>query len=143
LDLGTEKALVEGLVHISELSWEKTAKVSDVIHEGDKVKVRVLGARDGRLSLSIKHAMEDPWDKFVKKFKVEDRFKGKVMKLSDFGIFVQIVPGVEGLVHMTKIPPATRFNVGDEVNCYIEELDIVTKKVGLGLVLSAKPVGYK
>jgi len=143
LDLGSEKALVEGLVHISELSWEKTAKVSDVVKEGDKVKVRVIGARDGRLSLSIKYALEDPWDKFVKKFKAEDRFKGKVTKLSDFGIFVQIVPGVEGLVHMTKIPPATRFSVGDEINCYIEELDKTTKKVGLGLVLSTKPVGYK
>jgi small subunit ribosomal protein S1 len=143
LDLGKEKALVEGLVHISELSWEKTARVSDVVKVGDKVKVRVIGARDGRLSLSIKHGEADPWDNFVKKFKVEDKFKGKVMKLSDFGIFVQIIPGVEGLVHMTKIPPATKFTVGQEVNCYIEELNVASKKVGLGLVLTSKPVGYK
>ena len=143
LDLGSEKALVEGLVHISELSWEKTAKVSDVVKMGDKVKVRVIGARDGRLSLSIKHGEADPWDNFVTKFKVEDKFKGKVAKLSDFGIFVQIVPGVEGLVHMTKIPPATKFTVGQEVNCYIEELNVASKKVGLGLVLTSKPVGYK
>lgn len=143
LDLGKEEALVEGLVHISELSWEKTVRVSDVIKVGDKVKVRVIGARDGRLSLSIKHGQADPWDNFVKKFKVEDKFKGKVTKLSDFGIFIQIVPGVEGLVHMTKIPPATKFTVGQEVNCYIEELNIASKKVGLGLVLTSKPVGYK
>ncbi|MFH1971228.1 MAG: S1 RNA-binding domain-containing protein [Patescibacteria group bacterium] len=138
-----KKVEVEGLVHISEIAWEKVRKVTDILKEGDKVKVKVLEVRDGRLSLSIKHAQKDPWDDIAKKYKQEQKIKGSVTKVSDFGIFVQIEPGVEGLVHITKIPPATKFNIGDKVNCYIEEVDSKEKRISLGITLTAKPINYK
>lgn len=144
LHLGkADGAFVEGLVHISELSWSKVGATSDVVKEGDKVKVKVLGARDGKLSLSIKQALVDPWEGADKKYKKENQVKGKVTRVSDFGIFVQVEPGIEGLVHITQIPPGKRFNEGDEVECYVQEIDTKNKKMSLGLVLTSKPIGYK
>ena len=138
-----DKYEVEGLVHISESSWEKISNPADVFKVGETVEVKVLEAREGKLSLSIKQAGKDPWESEVKKLKVEDKVKGTVSKISDFGTFIKIARGVEGLIHITKIPPAMKFNVGDEVNCYIEEIDLKNKKISLGIVLSAKPIGYK
>jgi ribosomal protein S1 len=134
---------VEGLVHISEISWDKVDKPSDVLKEGDKVKVKAIGKKGGRLSLSMKHAQKDPWESAEKKYKKDNKVKGKVVRLSDFGVFVQLEPGIEGLIHLTKIPPGKRYERGQEVNCYIEEANISSRKISLGLVLTAKPVGYK
>ncbi len=138
-----EQTQVEGLVHVSELSWEKNIKPEDVVKEGQEVRVKVLGLRDGKLSLSMKQAQKDPWEAEAAKFKVEDKLKGKVTKQSDFGVFVELTPGVEGLIHVTKIPPATNLEKGKEVDVYIEEIDTKKKKISLGLVLTSKPIGYK
>jgi small subunit ribosomal protein S1 len=135
--------MVEGLVHISELSWGKVAHTSDVVAEGDKLKVKVIGVKDGRLSLSIKQAQKNPWDEAETKYKPETKVKGKVVKVSDFGVFVQLEPGIEGLVHITQIPPGKKLNEGDEINCYVQDLDTKAKKLSLGLVLTSKPIGYK
>ena len=139
-----EKKLdIEGLVHVSELSWEKVEKPSESFKKGQKVEVKVLAARGGKLSLSIKQAGKDPWEKAAQKYKVEEKIKGKIVRVSDFGVFVQLEPGIEGLIHITKIPPARHLKVGDEVQCYIEEIDSKEKRISLGLVLTSKPVGYK
>ncbi len=136
-------AFVEGLVHISELSWGRVEKVSDIVEKGDKVKIKIIGKNAGKLAFSIKQALKDPWEEAVKKYKPEDKVKGKVVRISDFGAFVELEPGVEGLIHITKIPPATRLSEGTEVNCYIEEIDTKSKRLSLGLVLTSKPLGYK
>jgi small subunit ribosomal protein S1 len=133
----------EGLVHISEMAWGRIEKVGDVAREGDKVKVKVLTKKDNKLALSLKQAQKNPWEEAVKKYKPESKIKGKVTRISDFGIFVELEPGVEGLVHITKIPPTVRFKEGETVNCLIEEVDDKAKKISLGLVLTAKPIGYK
>ncbi len=138
-----DKITVEGLVHFSELSWDKSGKPSDYLSEGDKVKVKVIGVKQGKLALSIKQAAEDPWSTASKKYKVEDKFKGKVSRISDFGAFVVLEPGIEGLIHITKIPPAQKIKVSDTVHCYIEEIDPENRKISLGLVLTSKPVAYK
>ncbi len=143
VEIVVKKNKLEGLVHISETSWDKANKPEDMFKIGQKVEVKVLGLHDGKLSLSIKQAEKDPWTDVANKFKVEDKLKGKVTRNSDFGTFVQIAPGIEGLIHITKIPPATKLGVGDELNVYIEEIDTRNKKISLGLVLSVKPVGYK
>src|SRR5258708_4610715 len=143
VEIDIKKIKVEGLVHISEASWEKSSTPSEMFKVGQKVEVKVLGQHNGKLSLSIKQAEADPWIDASKKFKVEDKVKGKITRNSDFGTFVAIAPGIEGLIHITKIPPATKLNVGDEVNVYIEEIDMKNKKIGLGIMLTAKPVGYK
>lgn len=141
--LGKKKAHIEGLVHVSEIAWGKTNLPSDVLKVGDKVQVKVLASRDGKLALSIKQALKDPWSEVEKKYKVDDKVTGKVARISDFGVFVELEPGVEGLIHVTKIPPTKKFNLGDEVKCTIEEVNVKEKRIALGLVLTSIPVGYK
>lgn len=143
LEIPKSKAKIEGLVHISEMAWGRVEKVQDVVQVQDKVKVKVLGLHDGKLALSIKQALKDPWTDVDKKYKKGAHAKGKVTRISDFGAFVELEPGVEGLVHITKIPPTLKFSEGDGVNCFIEEVDPQARKLSLGLVLKAKPIGYK
>lgn len=139
----TKEIFVEGLVHISEFSWGKTKNPFDLVEVGDKIKVKVIGAREGKLALSIKAAQEDPWDKAPDKYKPEDRLEGTITRISDFGIFVEVEPGIEGLIHTTKIPPGKKFSEGEKVKCYVENLDTKAHKLSLGLVLTSKPIGYK
>ncbi|MFZ5933020.1 MAG: 30S ribosomal protein S1 [Patescibacteria group bacterium] len=143
LDLGKKDVSIEGLVHISELSWGKVESVEEAVSEGDKVKVKVLGIKDGKISLSVKAAQKDPWEEIDKKYSIEAKVKGKVTRVSDFGAFVEVEPGIEGLIHITNIPPGQRLAEGQEVNCYVQDLDPKAKKLSLGLVLTTKPVGYK
>lgn len=138
-----EKAEVEGLVHVSELSFSRVNLPSDVIKVGDKVEVKVLAAHEGKLALSIKQAKKDPWLDIDKKFKAEDKVTGRVVRISDFGAFVELIPGVEGLIHITQIPPTLKLVVGAEVKCTIEEVNMKDKRIALGLVLTTAPVGYK
>lgn len=142
LSIPKSEVSVEGLVHISEISWGRIEKVSDYFTEGDKVKVKVIKVTE-KLALSIKQAKKDPWSEADKNYKRGSNIKGKVTRISDFGVFIELEPGVEGLVHMTKIPPTVKFNEGQEVNCAIEEIDSKVRKISLGLVLTSKPVGYK
>lgn len=138
-----EKAHVEGLVHVSELSYSKVNLPSDVISVGDKVKVKVLAAHEGKLALSIKHALKDPWSDVESKYKTESKVSGKVVRISDFGVFVELEPGIEGLIHITKIPPTHKLALGQEVKCVIEDINLKDKRISLGLVLTTIPVGYK
>ncbi len=138
-----KKVPVEGLVHVSELSWEKVSDSKEIVTEGEKVKVKIIGKKDDKLSLSMKQAKKDPWENAVKKYKKDKKLKGKVVRLSDYGVFVQLEPGVEGLIHMTKIPPATKLEEGKQVDVYVERIDPEARKLSLGLVLTTKPIGYK
>lgn len=140
---GVKKAELEGLVHVSELSYSKVALPSDVVAEGDKVKVKVIALKDGKIALSMKQALKDPWSGVEGKYKAEDKVTGKVVRISDFGVFVELEPGVEGLIHITKIPPTHKLETGQEVKCTIEEVNLKDKRISLGLVLTSIPVGYK
>ncbi len=140
---GKKKVEIEGLVRVSEISWEKFKKIEDVIKEGDKVKVKVIEIKEDKFALSIKQAQKDPWEEVAKKYTPEMKLEGEVVKMSDFGAFVALEPGIEGLLHITKIPPATNLKVGDRVSVYIDEINPAEKKISLGLVLTSKPVGYK
>lgn len=134
---------VEGLVHVSEISWGKVGTPADVVKRGDKVKVKVIGLGDGKLALSMKQAQKDPWEDVDEKYKTQAKVKGRVTKVSDYGVFVELEPGIEGLIHITKIPPTIKLTQGSEVNCFIEEVSKKDKKISLGLVLTQKPIGYK
>lgn len=138
-----KKVPVEGLVHISELSWRKVGTTADEVEEGDPVTVKVIDVKDGKLALSMKQAERDPWEGADEKYKSETNLKGKITKISDFGVFVEIEAGIEGLIHITKIPPDKKLKKGDIVNVYVETVSEKEKKLSLGLVLTAKPVGYK
>ena len=134
---------VEGLVHISELSWGKVASAKEVVSEGDLVKVAVLGVDFEKVSLSIKHAQKDPWADIDKKYQKDTKVTGTVSKLTDYGLFVVLEEGIEGLVHLTKIPPGTKYETGDSIQVYVEEIEPKEKRISLGLVLTTKPVGYR
>lgn len=144
IDVDGEKIPVDGLVHITELSWDKVADTTSVVTEGDEVEVIALGnGDDGKLSLSMKQAQADPWEQVEKNYKVDSKHTGTVVRMSSFGAFVELEPGIEGLIHITKIPPSRELKKGDSVDVYVEEVDKNEKKIGLGLVLTTKPVGYK
>lgn len=137
------KASLEGLVHVSEISYKKVGLPSDVLKVGDEVEVKVLASHVGKLALSMKQALRDPWLEVEKKYKVDDKITGKVARISDFGVFVELEPGVEGLIHITKIPPTHKLALGQEVKCTIEEVNMKDKRIALGLVLTSIPLGYK
>jgi ribosomal protein S1 len=143
VQIKTGKAKVEGLVHVSEISYKKVGLPSDVLKVGDGVKVKVLASHVGKLALSMKQAQKDPWNEVEAKYKPEQKIAGKVVRISDFGVFVELEPGVEGLIHITKIPPTQKIIVGNEVKCVIEEVNTKDKRIALGLVLTSIPLGYK
>ena len=141
---GSEISL-EGLVHISEVSWEKVDDLSKFYEQGDKVKVRVLSIdqKSGKLNLSIKQLIPDPWEGIEKEYSPDVQIKGEVVKVVPFGVLVKLKPGIEGLIHISKIPVEQSIKVGDKVNCFIESVDPEHRRISLGLVLKKKPVGYK
>lgn len=146
----TKPVSVEGLVHVSEMSWAKVNDPAEVTSEGETVSVKVMGVEKDKtggnvkVSLSMRQAQEDPWDSAADNFKKDDKVTGKVVRTSDFGVFVELKNGIEGLIHVTKIPPGTSFAKGDTVSCYIEDIDAANHKISLGLIVTtSKPVGYK
>ena len=141
----TPSSSIEGLVHISEISWEKVDDPSKFYKQKDKVKVKVLAVdkKSGKLNLSIKQLLKDPWLEIEKKYPVESKIKGEITRLAPFGAFVNLGKGIEGLIHISKIPAEKSLKPGDKVNCFVESIDKGARKMSLGLVLTEKPIGYK
>lgn len=136
---------LEGLVHISEIAWEKVGNPSDYFKIGDKIRVLVISteAVSGKLNLSIKQLTADPWQELIKKYSLEQEISGQVSRISGFGVFVELEKGIEGLIHISKIPPQVELKFGEKVTCVIEEIDNQKRKISLALVLKEKPVGYR
>lgn len=132
---------LDALIHISELSWGRVVNPTDVVKIGDKVEAKVIGLDKGseKVSLSIKQLTPDPWSVFSNKYNTEDAFDGKVVSLTDFGAFVELEPGIEGLVHVSQISkqriekPSDELSVGKEVKVKILEADVENKKVKLSI----------
>ncbi len=132
---------IDGLIHISELSWSHVNHPSEVISIGDTVRVKVLDIdRDRqRISLGLKQTQEDPWQKVLNEFKEGDVVEGKVTKIVAFGSFVQILPGVEGLVHISELAqhhvesPAEVVRPGDELKVKILEVDDGRRRLSLSV----------
>ncbi len=141
----TDEATLPGLIHISEIAWEKVENTSDYFKVGQKLDVKVIGAdpKTGKLTLSIKQLLSDPWDDVTKVFSVDQTVKGKVSRLSPYGAFISLLPGIDGLVHISKMAPGEEPKVGEEVECMIEEINPERRKISLSLVSHAKPIGYR
>ena len=133
---------VEGLVHLSEIAWNKIINPSEVLAEGDEVEVVVIGG-DGKLALSIKQTQGDPWVGVVGKYHKDDQITGTVAKIGDFGAFVELEPGIQGLLSSAKIPTERKLTEGEGVKAFIEDIDEKSHKLSLGLVLTSVPVGYR
>ncbi|MAC95420.1 MAG: 30S ribosomal protein S1 [Flavobacteriales bacterium] len=138
IDLGG----VDGLIHITDLSWGRVNHPEEVVQLDEKVKVVILDFDDEkkRIALGMKQLEGHPWDKLDDKLQVGDKVKGKVVVVADYGAFVEIQPGVEGLVHVSEIswsnhlqPAQAFFNVGDEVEAQILTLDREERKMSLGV----------
>jgi small subunit ribosomal protein S1 len=135
---------IDGLIHISELSWSHVNHPSEILNIGDTVNVKVLDIdRDRqRISLGLKQTQEDPWQRVVDTYNVGDELEGKVTKVVTFGAFVEIMDGVEGLVHISELAahhvenPREIVNPGDEIRVKVLEIDSERRR----LSLSAKRV---
>ncbi|HCS47920.1 MAG TPA: 30S ribosomal protein S1 [Candidatus Aminicenantes bacterium] len=142
IDLGG----VEGLLHISDMSWGKIGHPSEILETGQEVEVVVLGfnEKDERISLGYKQLTENPWKNIGDKYAVGQKIKGKVVSLTDFGAFVELEKGVEGLVHVSDlswsrklIHPKKLLSIGEEVLVSVLDVNAETKRISLGLKQAA------
>jgi small subunit ribosomal protein S1 len=132
---------IDGLIHISELSWSHVNHPSEVLEIGQDVRVKVLDIdRDRqRISLGLKQTQEDPWQKVLNEYRVGAVLEGKVTKVVAFGAFVEIVPGVEGLVHISELAehhvetPGDVVTPGQEVWVRILEIDEERRRISLSV----------
>lgn len=125
---------IEGLIHISEISWERVNNPAELFKIGDKLKAKVIAIDEDKLSLSIKQLSDDPWLKEVDKLKAGDKVKGTITRITPFGAFVQITPSVEALVHISEIgakDSEPQLSVGDAREFTILEIDDQTRKIAL------------
>jgi small subunit ribosomal protein S1 len=132
---------LEGLVHLSELSWDKVEDIGSLYGVGSKVNVMVIGVSDGgkRVAYSIKRLLKDPWAEAIAKYKIGDTVKGKVQKVVPYGAFVRIAEGLNGLIHISELSdklvkdPADIVKVGDEVDVKILSISSTERHLGLSL----------
>ena len=142
LDLGG----IDGLLHITDISWGRVGHPSDMFSIGDRVEVLVLkyDRETGRISLGVKQKSADPWTKVEEKYPARSRVKGKVVSLTDYGAFVELEPGVEGLVHVSEMSwthevrhPSKVVSVGDEIEAQVLHVDQHSRKISLGMKQTA------
>ena len=133
---------VDGLIHITDLSWSRVNHPSEILEDGQTVKVVILDFDDEktRIQLGMKQLEAHPWDALSADMKVGDKVKGKVVVLADYGAFVEIAPGVEGLIHVSEMSWSTHLRsagdfvkVGDEVEAEVLTLDREDRKISLGI----------
>ena len=130
---------IEGLVHISEISWERVEDPKKYVKVGDKVKAKIISIDKDRLSLSIKQMSDDPWLSEVKEFKKGSLVEGKITRITPFGAFVQLSPSVEALVHVSEmsddesIDPEKLFKLNEKKKFKVLEIDTENRKIALSL----------
>lgn len=138
IDLGG----IDGLLHVTDMSWGRLPKPSDLFNIGDTVQVKVLkfDREKERVSLGYKQLLPDPWDTVTERFKRNDIVKGRVVSITDYGAFVELEEGVEGLVHVSEMTwskrtkhPSKIVSVGDEVEAMILEVDQANRRISLGM----------
>jgi small subunit ribosomal protein S1 len=130
---------IEGLIHISEISWERVEDPRDYIKSGDKVEAKIIAIDKDRLSLSLKQMSEDPWLQEVKAFKVGDTVEGRVTRITPFGAFVQLSSSVEALVHVSEmssedsVDPEKIFRLNEKKDFKVIDIDTDSRKIALSL----------
>lgn len=132
---------MDGLVHVTEMSWGRIKPASEFVKVGDKIDVKIIdfNKEENKISLSIKQLSEEPWSQFENKYEIGGVYEGKVVNLTDFGAFVELEPGIEGLVHVSHIAkehvekPADVLRVNEVVEVKILEYVSDEKKVKLSM----------
>ncbi|MFO0774864.1 MAG: 30S ribosomal protein S1 [Nitrospiraceae bacterium] len=142
IDLGG----IDGLLHITDMSWGRVGHPSEMFSIGDRVEVAVLkyDRETGRISLGLKQKSADPWTNVGNKYPIGTRVKGKVVSLTDYGAFVELEPGVEGLVHVSEMSwthevrhPSKVVSIGDQVEAAVLNVDPANRKISLGMKQTA------
>jgi len=138
IDLGG----VDGLLHITDISWGRIGKVSEKLSIGDRIKVKVLhfDQEKEKVSLGLKQVMPDPWESFPERYPVGSRVKGKVVNITDYGVFIELEEGTEGLVHISELTwskkmkhPSKVVNIGDLVEVMVLDCDLTKRRISLGM----------
>ena len=138
IDLGG----IDGLLHVTDISWGRISKPSESFHKGEKITVKILSfdREKERVSLGLKQLTDNPWEQIINKYPVGSIVQGKAVNLTDYGVFVELEPGVEGLVHISEMywtreikHPSKVLNVGDTINIMILEVNPETKRISLSL----------
>ena len=137
---------VEGMVHISEMSWSKAAKAESLVNVADTVRVKVIGIEPDKkpgllkISLSMKQLTEDPWDSAGEQFHEGGKIQGTVTRCANFGAFVEVAPGIEGLVHISEmsykkrvLKPEEVVTAGETVSVMIKEVDLDKRRISLSI----------
>jgi small subunit ribosomal protein S1 len=130
---------IEGLIHISEISWERVENPRDYVKVGETVKAKIIAIDKDRLSLSLKQMQEDPWLKEVKAFKSGEMVEGKITRITPFGAFVQLSPSVEALVHVSEmsdddnVDPEKIFQLNEKKQFKVLDIDVEARKISLSL----------
>ncbi len=138
IDLGG----IDGLLHITDISWGRINHPSDVLSVGKKIDVKIIkyDRENQRVSLGLKQTTEDPWRHAVNKYHVGDKITGKVVNVTDYGIFIEIAEGVEGLVHVSEMSwtkkvknPLRMYKVGDEIQALILDIEMESRRISMGV----------
>ncbi|HMF84868.1 MAG TPA: 30S ribosomal protein S1 [Nitrospiraceae bacterium] len=142
IDLGG----IDGLLHITDMSWGRVGHPSEMFNMGDKVEVSVLkyDRETGRISLGLKQKSADPWTGVASKYAIGTRVRGRVVSLTDYGAFIELEPGVEGLVHVSVMSwthevrhPSRVVSIGDQVEAAVLNVDPASRKISLGMKQTA------
>jgi small subunit ribosomal protein S1 len=133
---------IDGLLHITDMSWGRVTHPEELFKVGDEVTVKVLkyNAETERVSLGLKQTQEDPWNLAEEAYPPGKKVRGKVMSITDYGAFVELMPGVEGLIHVSEMSwtkkvkhPSKLLEVGQDIECQVLEVDARAKRISLGL----------
>lgn len=137
---------VEGLIHVSEISWGRVEKPTDILTIGKKVKVLVLqvNSETSRIALSIKRLDANPWEELEQKYQPGDIVEAQITSITKYGMFARLPEGIEGLIHISSMKEGTRekdlhaaYTLGQEVQVTILHIDVERRRLGLGLVSAA------
>ena len=133
---------IDGLLHITDMSWGRINHPNEIFQIGEEIKVKVLkfDAETERVSLGFKQISEDPWATAAEKYPVGKKVSGKIVSLTDYGAFIELVPGIEGLVHVSEMSwtkkvkhPKQIVTVGDSVDALVLDIDLPQKRISLGM----------
>lgn len=145
IEFGEGDDRLEGLVHISELAWQRIDNPKNFIKVGDKIKAQIISIDDSKISLSIRRLQKDPWTEVVKKYKVGQTVKGKVLKTNHFGAFVELDKDIHGLAHISELSnkkindPKEVITIGDDYEFKIITIEPQNHRLGLSMKALTEP----
>lgn len=136
---------VEGLVHISEISWEKVSDAGSYVRPNEEIQVMVVekNESDLKLNLSIKRLSTDPWQDIEEKYPKDKELEGEVIRKEHYGYFVRLEPGIEGLIHVSKLSGDESLEIGSRVKVFVERVNKKDRKMSLVLPAKSKPILYR